>query len=80
MQCVLVARRTLPRRLLHLDRVYGGTRTNILPIKAVIVLDLLWVLLVGPTSHIHIVQADLTLMTFAANVVRLQMVVILLRA
>lgn len=78
---MLVARRTLTRRrLLHLDRVYGGTRSNILPVKAVIILHLLLVLLVGPTSHIHIVQADLTLMTFAANVVRLQVVVILLRA
>lgn len=53
-QSVLVSCASLAR-LLHLDCVYGGARSNILAIEAVIVLDLLLILGVGHSWHIHIV-------------------------
>lgn len=62
-----------------MNRVHGGTRPNILAVKAVTVLCLLLVVLL--VGHVHVIQADLALMTFAANiVVRLHEIVILLRA
>ena len=54
---------------LYLDRAYcWGTRSHILAIKTAIELHLRLILLIRPTSNIHIIQTNLTLMRFASNI------------
>lgn len=79
MQSVLVRPRPL-RRLLDRDRVDGAVGRRVLPVETVIVLLLLglrWVLRIGPSLNIHIVQTDLALVALASGIRRNQIVVLL---